>query len=820
MKIFLSVFFIFLSFYSYGQTTPYNTAIESYLSHAYSQAIPLLHLALQDEKNASRNARLNYALGVSYYENAVYETALEHFDKAIEYGYDASAILHKAITLKTIGRYDEAIDVLRQYLDISQDSSLYNNLTDGIALAIEFAKTPPKYKVYPLPAINSTSRDYAPSFIKDSTHSTDVMVFTSSRHSSLSAADDRRSGESSSRLYYTHILGGDSPSTIIWSSPAPWQVEHSLKEHIGASSFSRDGKMMFYTLCSGNDGYMSCVIECRTKLDDGTWSHPHLIVKADSNLSVGHPSISPDGKILFYTATTPRGDKDIYLSRKIDDNTWGKGESISSINTTGDEMFPYISNDYRLYFSSNGHKGMGGLDIFYSDYKNDSFSPPINIGSPINSSADDFALVESPHNEFFYFSSSRGDGSGYDDIYIAHKIPHLHTIEGKVVDNITGRPIDNVKIRIEGSNGRIFTLYTDARGDFTGSKDIIEGDNMYKLSFFKERYLTLSLSTSTYGINDDEYTPSDEGYLHTTRIIAEMNPMTSPVVLPRIEYDFDKATLRPESKKALDELVITLEENPDIVIELRSHTDHRGSDEYNIDLSKRRAASCVEYLISRGIAPHRLHSQGIGRSEPFIIPEYFESSFDAGTVLSEDFIRSLDNEKLDEEARQYNRRTDFKVLGIAIEKPIITSYTHNNNSNDTLIDVIPTAITYVIDSLRSSDTEKFQEATKNSEILFYTLKTGENYATVERLFNIPVSEIRRINGGLRGIMPYEGLILKVSLTADYSDYDSSHHRIERTETTIDRLLTSIGLSREEFIRLNPSYDIENIKAGEIIIIRE
>ena len=819
MKIFLSVFFIFLSFYSYGQNTPYNTAIESYQSHAYSKAIPLLHLALEGEKNPSRNALLHYALGESYYETAVYEAALEHFDKAIEYGYDASAFLHKAITLKTLGRYDESIDVLNQYLDISQDSSLYNNLADGIALAIEFAKTPPKYTIYPLPTLNSTGRDYAPSFIKDTTHSGDIMVFTSSRHSSLSASDDWRSGESSSRLYYSHILGGDSPSTIIWSSPVPWQVGHSLKEHIGASSFSRDGKMMFYTLCSSDDDYMSCVIECRTKLDDGSWSNPILIVKADSSLSVGHPSISPDGNTLFYTATSPRGDKDIYFSRKINDSTWKKGESIASINTTGDDMFPYIDDDYRLYFSSNGHKGMGGLDIFYSDYKNGSFSTPVNIGSPINSSADDFALAESPQDDIFYFSSSRSGGSGYDDIYMAVKIPHLHSIEGKVVDNITGRPIDDVKIRIESSRGRIYTLHTDARGDFIGSKDIIESDNMYKLSFSKERYLTLSLSLSTYGINNDEYTLTDDGYLHTTRLIAEMDPMTSPVVLPRIEYDFDKATLRPESKKALDELVITLEENPDIVIELRSHTDHRGSDEYNIDLSRRRAASCVEYLISRGVAPHRLHSQGMGRSEPFIIPEYFESSFDAGTVLSEDFIRSLSDPALDEEARQYNRRTDFKVLGVAIEKPVITAYAHRESTNDTLIDVIP-SVTYVIDSLRSSDTEKFQEATKTSEILFYTLKMGENYATVERLFNIPVSEIRRINGGLRGIMPHAGLTLKVSLTADYSEYDARHHRIERTETTLDNLLAAIGLSREEFIQLNPSYDIENIKAGDIIITRE
>ena len=818
MKIFLSVFFIFLSFYAFGQNTPYDTALESYQSHAYNEAIPLLHLALENEKNTTRKAFLYYALGRTYYENAVYEAALEHFDKAIEYGYDAPAILQKAITLKTQGRYSDAIDAARHYLDLSLDTITYKTLTDGISLAIEFAKKQPIYTVYTLPSLNSNSRDYAPSFIKDSSHN-DIMVFTSSRHSSLLSSDDRRSGDSSSRLYYTHILGGTTPPTLIWSSPVPWDIGHSLKEHIGASSFSSDGKMFFYTICTTNDDYMSCVIECRRKLYDGSWSAPQLIVKADSNLSVGHPSISTDGNTLFYTASTSRGDKDIYFTRKTDDSTWEKGVSITAINTTGNEMFPYISKDNRLYFASDGHKGMGGLDIFYSDYKNGSFSTPVNIGSPINSSADDFALAESPQDDIFYFSSSRSGGSGYDDIYMAVKIPHLHSIEGKVVDNITGRPIDDVKIRIESSRGRIYTLHTDARGDFIGSKDIIEGDNMYKLSFSKERYLTLSLSLSTYGINNDEYTLTDDGYLHTTRLIAEMDPMTSPVILPRIEYDFDKATLRQESKKALDELVITLEENPDIVIELRSHTDHRGSDEYNIDLSRRRAASCVEYLISRGIAPHRLHSQGMGRSEPFVIPEYFESSFDAGTVLTEDFIRSLSDPALDEEARQYNRRTDFKVLGVAIEKPIITPYDYNESSKDSLIDDTA-SVTYVIDSLHSSDTESFQDMTGSNETLFYTLKSGENYATVERLFNIPVSEIRRINGGLRGIMPHAGLILKVSLTADYSQYDARHHRIERTETTLDNLLAAIGLSREEFTRLNPSYDTENIKAGDIIIISQ
>lgn len=815
MKIFLSVFFVFLSIYSYGQTPDYNTAIETYHSHAYQRAIPLLHLALEVERNSTRIAFLNYALGRSYYENGDYNTALEHYEKAIEEGYGSNALLHRTITLKTLGRYDEALDAAKEYLYTGNDSLFINTFIDGINTALEIEGKPALYTVSPIPEINSQERDYAPSFYIDST-GREYMVFTSTRHSSLKASDDGITGESSSHLYVTYPLNDNDKNGILWSMPTRITIDIPLTDHIGATSFYNDGKTMLYTLCPYNTDDMSCMIAYSTRDKDGKWTSANIIIKNDSIKALGHPSISRDGKILFYTAETQRGDKDIYMCHKIDSTRWSEKVGISTINTTGNEMFPYISSDGKLYFASDGHKGIGALDIFYSEYKNGKFSPPVNMGSPINSSSDDFAMVES-HDKDLYFSSSRSNGSGKDDIYIARRIPFLNAIEGKIVDKLTGRALDNVKVRIEGSDGSIHTLYSDAKGHFTASPAIISLDNTYKILLSREKYLVLSLPASTYGISPDEYTLTPDGYLHTTHIIAEMDPMSSPIVLPRIEYDFDKATLRPESKKSLDELITTLEENPDIVIELRAHTDHRGSDEYNDDLSHRRAASCVEYLLSKGIAPHRLHSIGMGRREPFVIPEYFESSFKAGTVLSEDFILSLKDEELDKEARQYNRRTDFKVLGVAVEKrepaPKLVEDENILSSDE---ENTPT-IRYEIDTLKTSSTEEFQNNSTSNEVLFYTLKKGDNYGTVASMFNMTVMEMRNLNGGLKGISPYEGLILKVSLTADYSDYDKNHHRIERTENTLDKILATVGLSLEEFTELNPDFDTQNIISGDIIV---
>ncbi len=315
-------------------------------------------------------------------------------------------------------------------------------------------------------------------------------------------------------------------------------------------------------------------------------------------------------------------------------------------------MFPYMRKDSVLYFASDGHPGFGGLDIFRAEMTPSGGWNVTNMGRPVNSAGDDFGITFGK-GESGFFSSNRGDARGYDHIY-SFELPELKiTISGWVIDK-DDEPVPNAVIRIVGSDG-------------SNQKQVARNDGSF--SFPLDRGVSYVMMAGAKGYLNarqeftSEYTEEDADY----GVDFVLSSITKPVVVENIFYDFDRASLRPESKKALDELAQVLRDNPNVTIEMASHTDRHGSEKYNLDLSSRRARSVIDYLISVGISPDRLQSQGYGKSRPKTVTKRIAKEypqFKEGDVLTEDFINALDKEEDREAADQINRRTEFQVLSI------------------------------------------------------------------------------------------------------------------------------------------------------------
>ena len=438
-----------------------------------------------------------------------------------------------------------------------------------------------------------------------------------------------------------------------WKRPEPVEGELNSEHEEGIISFSPDGSTMYLTRARREPNANTGVEIYTSQRSDAQWSKPvKFDITADTISSYGHPAVSPDGNWLYFTSDMPGGSggKDIWrinLKERA-----GSLENMGEwINTPGDEMFPFVRSDSVLYFASDGHPGLGGLDIFKAVMTKSGGWNVSNMGAPLNSAADDFGITFG-EGETGFFSSNRGDAKGYDHLY-SFELPEIKvTISGWVLDR-DEEPVPNAVIRIVGNDGSNQKQIAKADGSFSFPLD--RGVSYVMLAGAKGYLNAKQEFTSDIAEEDAAY---DVDFI--------LSSITKPVVIDNIFYDFDKATLRPESKTALDEMAQVLRDNPNVTIEMASHTDRHGTDEYNINLSSRRAKSVIDYLISVGIDARRLQSQGYGESRPKTITKKLAREypqFSEGQVLDEEFISTLSPEDQDV-ADQINRRTEFQVLSI------------------------------------------------------------------------------------------------------------------------------------------------------------
>ena len=513
--------------------------------------------------------------------------------------------------------------------------------------AAEWKKEGSAYTVKRMDLFNSRRDDYSPMLAGEAD---DQLYFTSTRNQAQGDELNGITGSKSADIFYAQ-----KDEKGKWGKPQVIASELNSVFDEGACCFSPDGKTMYLTQCQTDPVYPRYARIMVSKRSDAAWSKPQeLIISHDTLTSFAHPAVSPDGEWLYFVSDMSggMGGLDIWRCRLLSATEAGAIENVGApINTSGDEMFPTFRPNGDLYFSSNGHPGLGGLDIYYVAGNNHHPSPTIHHpGYPLNSQGDDFGMTfEGKLNQGF-FCSNRGDLRGFDHIYSFYNPEIVQTVKGWVYEQ-DGYELPAAQVYMVGNDGTNLKLSVRSDGSFVQE---IKPDVDYVLLGTCKGYLNHQEQLRVQPV-----TASHEYVLQ-----FPLANISAPVLIENIFYDFNKATLRPESKTALDELVVLLNQNPNVTIELSAHTDSRGSEAYNERLSQQRAESVVCYLIAHGIASDRLTPKGYGESQPKRIKRRVAEKYlflKEGDALTDEFINALPEEQ-QEQCHQMNRRTEFKVL--------------------------------------------------------------------------------------------------------------------------------------------------------------
>jgi outer membrane protein OmpA-like peptidoglycan-associated protein len=498
------------------------------------------------------------------------------------------------------------------------------------------------YTVKRMDLFNSRRDDYSPMLAGDAD---DQLYFTSTRNQAQGDELNGITGTKSADIFYAQ-----KDEKGKWGKPQAIASELNSAFDEGACCFSPDGKTMYLTQCQTDPNYPRYARIMVSRRSDAAWSKPQeLVISKDTLCSFAHPAVSPDGQWLYFVSDMSggMGGLDIWRCRLLKDNEVGVIENLgASINTPGDEMFPTFRPNGDFYFSSNDHPGLGGLDVYFTTDGRKINHP----GYPLNSQGDDFGMTfEGKLNQGF-FCSNRGDLRGFDHIYSFYNPEIVQTIKGWVYEQ-DGYELPAAQVYMVGNDGTNLKLSVRSDGSFVQE---IKPDVDYVLLGTCKGYLNHQQQ-----IRVQPAKASQEYVLQ-----FPLANISAPVLIENIFYDFNKATLRPESKTALDQLVVLLNQNPNVTIELSAHTDCRGSDAYNERLSQQRAESVVAYLIAHGIAADRLTPKGYGESMPKRIKPRVAEKYPflkEGNVLTEEMINALPEEQ-QEQCHQMNRRTEFKVL--------------------------------------------------------------------------------------------------------------------------------------------------------------
>ncbi len=627
-------------------------AFKSFEVAEYQYVISLYEKVL---KKDTEDAEANYFIAESYRLSNRLHQALPYYEKAIANGMENDSIgLFYAFALKVQGNYDEAEKQLDKFLKESENEKYlaraeeeFNNLD-----FLEELKTKKNYfKVKNLEAVNSGAAEYSP------VYNDGKLFFTSSR--------------GDNKIY----LGSGTPFTNIYSADtrgarvksesirALNEVINSPITNEGSVTFSPDGKTMVFA--KGNSGKRKGTADVNlyiTRNRNGVWTEPRMLNINNPGYWDSSPAFSRNGKTLYFASNRPGGygGTDIYSARQNARGRFFKVKNLGpEINTSGNEMFPYISDDGHMYFSSDGHPGFGALDLFVARRVNGQITLE-NLGEPVNSNADDFGIHLFKADRGF-FTSNREGGKGDDDIYtFVNEDPDLKVVN-YFLEGVTMTPgndgnlsiLPNVRVELRDYKGEVldetttrddgkflFRVYEHEHYNLIGEK--VGGNDQYLVT--REQFTTVGKAvdrtTLTKLVTDIKF---------DTLLVLEKIEKDKIFVLDNIYYDLDKSDIREDAAIELDKLVVILNDNPELKIELSSHTDDRQTDAYNLNLSERRAKSAVKYIISQGVSGDRLVARGYGESK-LLIP----------------------NAKTEEE-HQVNRRTEFKILEIGQKRTTTTS---------------------------------------------------------------------------------------------------------------------------------------------------
>ncbi len=623
----------------------------------YDTALPMLKNAYKKAKTRLEKGKIAYLIADAFKETNRMPDAINWYQIAYNNQYGTDALKGYAYALKENEQYEEAIQAFRD-LGIEIGSPYeYRREVKACELALAWKKE--AFKAYEVKAtrFNSSSADYAPALYKNG-----QIVFTSDRANATGDEKYAWTGKAFSDLFIAEKEGAQA---------SLFDKKLNTPTNEGTLAFNEDFSEVYFTRCTGKERENQ---HCKLMMSEASgngWTIPKVLSFVKDGVNYGHPSISQDGSQLYFACndTEGWGGYDIWVSERTKDG-WAQPRILGrSINTEGDDMFPTIDKD-TLYFSSDYHAGMGGLDIFKTYRLNGRWTAAKNLKAPINSASDDFAYIidyqtaaESEDIEYVgYFTSSRPTGEGGDDIYrFAKKVPpppppvdttvtetivYSLVLDGYILEKIyekSNDPSSKVLGRRPLENAKVQVIFGKKKKEFTTGEDgyfsfELQEDTDYAFLGSKSDYLSAKSAFSTKGIAQDPNNPEQR---FEVAIVLDKIFRDKEIVLDNIYYDFDKAKIREDAKPTLNKLSENLRLNPDISIELASHTDCQGNDRYNESLSQDRAQAAVDYLISKGIDPSRLSAKGYGES-----------------VLRVDCICA----RCTEEEHQQNRRTTFKIV--------------------------------------------------------------------------------------------------------------------------------------------------------------
>jgi len=604
-------------------------------------------------KERTERGKVSLKLADSYERINYTARAIASYRNAIRYKQaDSATYLHLGMQLLKNGNYKEAEKILTQARDSMPGNELIRQALISARTAPTAKKQKQQYTVKKQNFLASRRADYSPVLYGDAY---DFLYFSSTRKEALGDEVSGITGTKNADIFY--VQKDDKGK---WGKVQTIESGLNTEYDEGAAAFSPDGKTMYLTQCLSDPSFPRYATIATAQRSDAAWGKATTLeITKDTLSSYAHPAVSPDGQWLYFVSDMPGGEGGLDIWRvRITTSGLGGVENLGRpVNTSGDEMFPTFRPNGDLYFSSTGHPGLGGLDIYIA-HPDSAAKGGFRLehpGYPLNSQGDDFGMTfEGLHNRG-YFSSNRGDARGWDHIYSFERPDVIMSVKGWVYEK-DGYELPAAEVRMVGNDGTNKKLSVKMDGSFT--EEIKPGVDYMFLAMCKG-YLNV---TQMLPHDSLDAVPQDKS--HEWVLQFPLASVSVPVLINNIFYDFDKATLRPESTVALDSLVAMLGENKNITIELRAHTDSVGSDKYNKRLSQRRAESVVNYLISKGIPKDRLSPVGYGEEMPKKIYRRLAERYPflkEGDVLTPEFISRLPKEQ-QEICNQLNRRTEFLVL--------------------------------------------------------------------------------------------------------------------------------------------------------------
>lgn len=636
-------------FASCGAERSLKKAEEHLALGEYYDAATMFRKAYQQTPAKNRDERGLYAVKMARCYAKINQTkrAIAAFQNAERYNHASNSDnLTLARMMLKDAQYKNAEKIFLSLKDSLPNDILVKNGLISAQKAASWKKQDSRYTVKRMNLFNSNKGEYCPKLQGDRYSQ---IYFTSTRNTALGNELSGITGAKNGDIFLS-----EKDDKGKWTKPETISGSLNTEYDEGACDFSPDGKTMYITQCTTDPSYPRYAKILTSQRSDASWSKAtELPISRDTLSSFAHPAISPDGNWIYFTSDMPggKGGLDIWRIRITPAGLGGVEDLDSTINTPGNEEFPSFRPNGDLYFSSDGHPGMGGLDIFIA--KTDKNTGKIKIehpGYPLNSADDDFGITfEGPHNRGF-FSSNRNDGKGYDHIYSFENPEIIQTIKGWVYET-DGYELPKSQVYMIGNDGTNLKLSVKGDGSFT--QTVSPGVD-YVLLATCDGFLNHKEEINIGSVKESkEYT-----------LQFPLASIAAPVLIDNIFYDLNKASLRPESATALDKLVTLLNENPHVTIELSANCDYRGGDEYNKILSQKRAETVVRYLISKGIAADRLTPVGYGKENPKTIKKKITEKYDwlkEGDRLTTEYIKKLSNDK-QEICNQLNRRTEFRVI--------------------------------------------------------------------------------------------------------------------------------------------------------------